>query len=61
MVVHKFSTFLFEAIFAFLHHQFLPKGAFQCRLDCERIKDATTVSGEHLEELNVVHCNKALL
>ena len=27
MVVHKFSTFLFEAAFAFLHLQLLPKGA----------------------------------
>ena len=27
MVVQKFSTFLFEATFAFLHHQLLPKGA----------------------------------
>ena len=27
MVVHKFSTFLFEATFAFLHHQLLQKGA----------------------------------
>ena len=26
-MVHKFSTFLFEATFAFLHHQLLPKGA----------------------------------
>ena len=27
MVVHKFSTFLFEATFAFLPHQHLAKGA----------------------------------
>ena len=27
MVVHKFSTFLFEATCAFLHHQLLPEGA----------------------------------
>ena len=27
MVVHKFSTFLFKATFAFLHHQLLSKGA----------------------------------
>ena len=27
MVVHKFSTFLFETTFAFLHHQLLPKDA----------------------------------
>ena len=27
MVVHKFSTFLFEATFAFLHDQLLPKSA----------------------------------
>ena len=27
MVVHKFSNFLFEATFAFLHHQLFPKGA----------------------------------
>ena len=27
MVVHKFSTFLFEAIFALVHHQLLPKSA----------------------------------
>ena len=27
MVVLKFSTLLFEATFAFLHHQLLPKGA----------------------------------
>ena len=27
MVVHKFSTFLFEATFAFLHHQFLSEDA----------------------------------
>ena len=49
MVVHKFSSFVFEATFAFLHHQFLPKGASPVqasRLDCERIKNAT-ISGEH--------------
>ena len=27
MVVNKFSTFLFEATFAFLHRHLLPKGA----------------------------------
>ena len=27
MVIHKFSTLLFEATFAFLHHQLLPEGA----------------------------------
>ena len=27
MVVHKFSTFLFQATFAFLHHQLLSEGA----------------------------------
>ena len=27
MVVYKFSTFLYEATFAFLDHQLLPKGA----------------------------------
>ena len=41
MVVNKFSTFLFEATFAFLHHQLLPKVLLQCRLDCQRIKNAT--------------------
>ena len=41
MVVHKFSIFLFEATFAFLHHQLLPKGASPVRLDCERIKNAS--------------------
>ena len=27
IVVHKFSTFLFEATFALLHYQLLPKDA----------------------------------
>ena len=27
MMVYKFSTLLFEATFAFLHYQLLPKGA----------------------------------
>ena len=59
MMVHKFSTFLFEATFAFLHHQLLPKVLLQCRLDGERIKNQ--LSAEHLEALKVMHCNKALL
>ena len=41
MVVHKFSTFLSEATLHFCTISFFRKVLLQCRLDCERIKNAT--------------------
>ena len=60
MVVHKFSTFLFEATFAFVHHQASSEKCFSSAgLTVSELR--MQFSGEHLEALKVMHCNKALL
>ena len=41
MVVHKFSTFLLKQPLHFCTISFFRKVLLQCRLDCERIKNAT--------------------
>ena len=60
MVVHKFSTFPFEATFAFLQPSASSERCFSSTgLTVSELKMQS--SDEHLEALNVMHCNKALL
>ena len=59
MVVHKFSTFLFEATFATPTISFFRKCFFSAGLIVSELR--MQLSGEHLEALNVMHCNEALL
>ena len=60
MGVHKFSTSPFKATFAFLQHQLLPKGCFSSAgLTVSELR--IILSGEDLEALNVMHCNKVVL